>query len=113
MVVYSVRVASMSSSRSFEVYLNWIPCLAACSIISLRVIPASLAARHSVTFPSWYSLRALSVFHCAIALARSFLMSVARSVFSSFSISFRSFAMSSGMRVEMISVIVFTVYICW
>jgi len=47
-----------------------------------------------------------------MAFAKSFLTSVARSVFSSFSISFRSLAMLSGIRVETISVIVFTVYVC-
>lgn len=47
-----------------------------------------------------------------MAFARSFLIVVARSVFSLFSISFSASAISFGMRVDMTSVMVFsTVYI--
>lgn len=109
---YSDVAALMSSSRSFLVYLNGIPCSVASCIISLSVISAVLAARHSVIFPSRYCCRACSFFHSWIALVRSFLIVVARSVFSFFSISFNALPISFGMRVDMISVMVFsTVYI--
>lgn len=60
---YSVVAALMSSSRSFLVYLNGIPWSVASCIISLSVVSAVLAARHSVIFPFRYCCRACSFFH--------------------------------------------------